>query len=485
MRKKTGKDQLFDGLAKTIAFLAKPFYLLYKKQVEVKVENTKKEGHELSSFSRNSFHYGKDDDSFSRQNLIYAGAGLFVLAMISVVILLVVPPGEQESLAKHEKDGQKQVAALKNSILSLTEKEKNLKETLFSTIGDCSTVSICGYEIVANNKPVAFVPTKKAADKILTDLKERYVSEEESEIVRSYFEEKVEIKQVYKPIEKGLPFINEEQQLDKIIRGTNEQKRHVVEKGENFWVIAQGYGIPVEDLVQANPDVVPERLQIGQKISLIVPRPLISVCTVEKASYSDPIQYDVKYEDTSNMFQGEYRTKASGSRGERFVNAEIYCRNGLESGRMILSEKITKEPVTKVVYRGIKPPPPRKGTGVFARPTSRGYITSGFGWRWGRKHAGIDIGVKIGTPIKASDGGVVTFSGTKGGYGRCVIINHGANMSTLYAHNSKLYVRKGEKVFKGQTIAASGNTGRSTGPHLHFEIRKNNVPLNPIKYVSY
>ena len=150
-------------------------------------------------------------------------------------------------------------------------------------------------------------------------------------------------------------------------------------------------------------------------------------------------------------------------KGERFVEAEVYKVNGLEVGRVIQSEEILDEPTTKVVYRGTKDPPPKKGTGVFAKPTSRGYITSGFGWRWGRQHTGIDIGVAIGTPVTAADGGEVIFSGTKGGYGKCIIIDHGANMKTLYAHNSKLYVRKGDKVFKGQTIAASGNTGRSTG----------------------
>ncbi len=230
---------------------------------------------------------------------------------------------------------------------------------------------------------------------------------------------------------------------------------------------------------------MPERLQIGQQISLVVPRPLISVYTVESAEYNDDIQYDIEYEDTASMFQGEYRTKVKGDLGERFVEAEVYRVNGLEVGRIVTKEEILEEPTTKVVYRGTKDPPPRKGTGVFAKPTSRGYITSGFGWRWGRKHTGIDVGIPTGTPVTAADGGVVIFSGTKGGYGKCVIIDHGANMKTLYAHNSKLYVRKGDKVFKGQTIAASGNTGRSTGPHLHFEIQKNGVPVNPTGYISY
>ncbi len=91
---------------------------------------------------------------------------------------------------------------------------------------------------------------------------------------------------------------------------------------------------------------------------------------MESAEYNDDIQYDIEYEDTASMFQGEYRTKVKGDLGERFVEAEVYRVNGLEVGRIVTKEEILEEPTTKVVYRGTKDPPPRKGTGVFAKPTS-------------------------------------------------------------------------------------------------------------------
>ena len=87
--------------------------------------------------------------------------------------------------------------------------------------------------------------------------------------------------------------------------------------------------------------------------------------------------------------------------------------------------------------------------------------------------------------VYAADGGVVIYAGWKGTFGKLVIIDHGANMLSYYAHNDQLLVGAGEKVFKGQVITYSGNTGRSTGPHLHFEVRKNNRPVNPRNYVSY
>ena len=108
----------------------------------------------------------------------------------------------------------------------------------------------------------------------------------------------------------------------------------------------------------------------------------------------------------------------------------------------------------------------------YAWPT-KGVFTSGYGWRWGRMHKGIDIANNVGTPIHASKGGLITFSGwSRGGYGYMVEISHPDGSSTRYAHNSRLLVKKGQLVPQGTKISLMGSTGRSTGPHLHFEIRR-------------
>jgi len=107
----------------------------------------------------------------------------------------------------------------------------------------------------------------------------------------------------------------------------------------------------------------------------------------------------------------------------------------------------------------------------FVWPT-KGVFTSGYGWRWGRMHKGIDIANNVGTPIIAAKDGVVIFSGWSSGYGYLVELSHGDGTSTRYAHNSRLVVRKGQIVPQGATISLMGSTGRSTGPHLHFEIRQ-------------
>ena len=127
-------------------------------------------------------------------------------------------------------------------------------------------------------------------------------------------------------------------------------------------------------------------------------------------------------------------------------------------------------------------------TGTMTWP-AEGEITSPFGWRvhpiFGtqRLHTGIDIGADYGDAIRAADGGVVIHADWMSGYGNAVIIDHGNGISTLYAHNSQLLVDEGQTVAKGQTVARCGSTGYSTGPHLHFEVRQNGSPVNPLNYL--
>ena len=126
--------------------------------------------------------------------------------------------------------------------------------------------------------------------------------------------------------------------------------------------------------------------------------------------------------------------------------------------------------------------PIRRGSGGLIWPVN-GSVSSGFGQRWGRLHAGIDIPVPVGTPVRAAQSGRVIIAGPTGGYGNYVCIAHGGALSTCYAHNSSLGVSQGQGVKQGQVIAQSGNTGNSTGPHVHFETRINGSPVDPMGYL--
>jgi murein DD-endopeptidase MepM/ murein hydrolase activator NlpD len=120
--------------------------------------------------------------------------------------------------------------------------------------------------------------------------------------------------------------------------------------------------------------------------------------------------------------------------------------------------------------------------GEYVRPGT-GRLTSGYGRRWGRLHAGIDLAAGSGSPIRAATNGTVLTSGSLGGYGQAVEIRHADGTMSRYAHMSKLLVNKGEKVAAGAQIGREGNTGNSTGPHLHFEVRVNNAPIDPAAWL--
>ena len=112
-----------------------------------------------------------------------------------------------------------------------------------------------------------------------------------------------------------------------------------------------------------------------------------------------------------------------------------------------------------------------------------GAVTSGFGLRWGRMHEGLDIGVGFGTPIRAAAGGTVSHAGWLGGYGNLVVVEHGGGLATAYAHQQQIYVSVGQTVSQGQLIASVGCTGHCYGPHVHFEVRVNGTPVDPMGYL--
>jgi len=361
----------------------------------------------------------------------------------------------------------------------------------YMDIDEIDSAMISAYAIKINNEDKVYLKTEQDAQDVLYDLKKIYISDDENtEIVKIYFDENIEISKVYLNVIDLENIRTAEDALNLIIKGTDEERKHKIKSGENFWVLADDYNISVNDLVKANPEVVPERLQIGQEVSLIVPEPLINVCTVENVTYNEKIKYDIVYEDNANLYKDEYRVKLRGAYGTKEIEAELVKKDGRELGKVVLNEEIISEPTTKVVYKGTKNPPPSIGTGVFSKPLNRGTITSGYGMRFHpiyrtyKMHTGVDIAAPKGTLVLASDGGKVIFAGWKTGYGYCVVIDHGANLTSMYGHLSSINVKKGEKVYKGKTIGGVGSTGTSTGNHLHFEIRKLGNDINPNKYIN-
>jgi murein DD-endopeptidase MepM/ murein hydrolase activator NlpD len=365
--------------------------------------------------------------------------------------------------------------------VKLSEHKPVDKDQLKQNIRACLDLKRQAVSIYVDGREIVSLAGRGTANRVLEQVKERFTPQRDGVTIDCVaFKERVEVLDDAAELE-GV--MEPDDALMYITNGTTEIKTHTVAKGDSLWLISKNNNISVEDLEKANPGIDPKRLQIGQQLSMIVPKPFITVVTEEICSIKEKIPFETEYKNSSEFFKGESIVRVAGKYGEREITARIVRENGIEVARDVLDEKIIKEPVTKQVAVGTKPPPPRQGTGTFSYP-ARGTITSKFGWRWGRRHNGIDIALPTGTPVKAADGGIVKFSGKYGGFGNLVIIDHGDGYESYYGHNDKNLVSKGDKVHKGQTIALSGNTGNSTGPHLHFEVRRFGVPANPLNYLK-
>ena len=224
---------------------------------------------------------------------------------------------------------------------------------------------------------------------------------------------------------------------------------------------------------------------MGQQLTLSAAVPYLSVQQTVTEAYTQVIPYEtvIQYDDT--MYKNKSKITVQGVNGSADVVADVTYVNGVETGREIISYVVTAEPVNAVKVVGSKPLPRTMATGNFIKP-SNGTFSSGYGNRrsLGDFHTGVDFAGAKGTNIWAADGGVVTHAGWKGNYGYCVIINHQNGYTTLYAHCSKLLVKVGDKVAQGDIIAKVGNTGRSFGAHVHFEIKYNGKTQNPLNYIN-
>lgn len=361
-------------------------------------------------------------------------------------------------------------------------KQPFILKTALADLPKYAVLAMDGFALSIDGREVGFFAKETDATQTLESFKKQFPVG--TNVIEVYFKEEVSTQSIRKNASAFTGYQSVEQALALISKGTDVEKIHTVSDGESFWAISTKYNISVDELIKANPKIVPERIKAGDKVSLLVAKPLVTLCTVETVTYSEDIPFTTQYKDDASIFKGQAKVTTKGANGQKEITAKLVKENGVAVKRLVLTEKIVSNPKNQMVAKGTKKAPSTAATGKFAKPFSRGTYSSGFGRRWGRMHEGIDYSMPVGSPIYAADGGVVESSGTDGAYGKVIVINHGNGLKTVYAHNSKLLVSAGDKVYKGQKIAASGNTGRSTGPHLHFEVRKNGTPVNPAKYLK-
>ncbi|MGM0508614.1 MAG: peptidoglycan DD-metalloendopeptidase family protein [Fusobacteriota bacterium] len=240
---------------------------------------------------------------------------------------------------------------------------------------------------------------------------------------------------------------------------------YIVKKGDTLYEIAKKLGKDIDILIANNPEVRDGVLQIGQKLALLS---------------KEGINYEIKKGDTFSELSNRYKVKI----------ADILEENDLNTTNLVVGQKIfipnpdihyIKSKNQNVYVRS------QRNSG-FSWPIKWRGVTSPFGQRFHPvlkkyyMHDGVDLRASTGTNIYAPRSGRVTYAGWSGGYGNLLKLSHSNGYSTRYGHLVNIFVNSGEYVKKGQLVAETGNTGRSTGPHLHYEIRKNGKPLDPMRF---
>ena len=368
----------------------------------------------------------------------------------------------------------KPVRASKKEMLSIDDATLNVAKNF--------TFKIEASIITVDGKPITTVKNKDEANKILKNIKDKYVNKNVKQLAEPTFKEDVKIENKYVN-EKEI--VSNEDALVSLNQNKSQGKEHEIKQGDTLFEIAIKNDLSLEDILKANPNLTENTpLKIGSKVNVVASVPLLSVVTYEEATYTDVIPKKIETVKNNKEYKTYKKVLTAGKDGSKQITAKITKVNGVEEKRDVLTEKVLVQPTVEKVEVGTLNTPPKKSIGTFIYPV-RARMSSGFGRRWGVMHKGIDLATSSGTPIKASDGGTVVYSGyNKGGYGNMVKIDHGNGYQTIYAHNSKNAVSVGQKVAQGEVIAYVGSTGNSTGNHVHFEILKNGVAQNPLNYLK-
>lgn len=298
------------------------------------------------------------------------------------------------------------------------------------------------------------------------------------------FAEEVEIVETYLP-ENQLTDL--ETAINEVTKEQETPGEYEVIAGDTLSEISIKVNIPMEKIVEMNSallETINSPIHVGDKLIITVPEPELSVERVEENYYEEIYDAEIIYVDNDSWYTYQTKVLQQPSAGFRKIVANETYLNDKRITREILKEEVVMEAVPKIVERGTKVPP------TYIKPISGGRQTSGFGRRnaptkgASTYHKGVDWAVPTGTPVYASCGGTVAKAGWGSGYGYVVYINHEDGRQTRYAHLSKVLVKAGQSVKQGERIALSGNTGITSGPHVHFEILIGGKQVNPLPYLN-
>lgn len=274
--------------------------------------------------------------------------------------------------------------------------------------------------------------------------------------------------------------------ISQVTRDQEKEQIYEVQAGDTLSQIALNHNLTVDGLVDINPSLTDagSTIRVGDELIITVPEPELSVLHQELVYEEDSYEAAVEYVDVPEWYTTRSEVIQEPSAGYRKAASIKTYRNDDELSEEIVLESVEYEAVPKIIRRGTKVPP------TYIKPISGGRLTSSYGRRSAptkgasTNHQGTDWATPVGTAVMASCGGTVTRAGWGSGYGYVVYIQHADGRETRYGHLSKVLVSVGQHVDQGEKIALSGNTGRSTGPHLHFELRINGAAVNAIDYLN-
>lgn len=301
-------------------------------------------------------------------------------------------------------------------------------------------------------------------------------------IVDISFSEPIEIVEAYLP-ENVL--VDRDTATNLLTNNQETQQIYKVQAGDTLSEISLTVGLPLDEIIALNDALENENsnIYVDQELVITVPRPELAVVWTVEQHVAESYELPIEYVYNDSWYTNKSVTLQQPSAGYREAIAMNTFSNDEMINQEILYQEVYQEAVPKIVEVGTIVPP------TYIKPISGGRITSYFGRRTAPTagastyHRGVDWATPVGTAVYASSGGTVVQAGWGSGYGYVVYINHPDGRQTRYGHLSRIYVSAGQQVRQGQVIAASGNTGRSTGPHLHFEILINGAQVNPLNYL--
>ena len=350
-----------------------------------------------------------------------------------------------------------------------------IKETLLSNVDTL----VEGYAVYIDGKSVFGVSNMEAADWVLAQYKQNAVGEITDDMVVEFCET-IEVRKEYM----GIGMLETPENALAVLSGTDKQPdTYIVQENDTIWEIADKFDISVESILAMN-EGVSDDIHVGEELQIEKAVPLLSVRCIQTVASTEPVPYPIEKIDDASLYEGRSVVAQEGIDGKQSVLAMVTTVNGVQVDKQVISSSPITEPVAQIEKVGTMERPATTGSGSFDKP-SAGTLSSRYGMRWDRNHDGIDIVGEYNSNIMAADGGIVTYADWMDGYGNYVIIDHENGYQTAYGHCASLEVSVGDRVAKGDVIAKMGNTGRSTGTHLHFEVKKNGEFVNPLEYVGY